>query len=54
MPRNSPSTEAVYDRKFRKKVDSRTLITIRKGKMTPLKHKMNPIKMNFQARIEKL
>src|SRR5688572_25320521 len=42
MPRNSPATEAPHEKKFRKKVDSRTRITIKKGMTTPRTIRIRP------------
>jgi hypothetical protein len=35
VPKDNPATEAPHAKKFKKKVDSSTLITIRKGKTIP-------------------
>ena len=42
---NKPRTEAVNEKKFRKYVDSRTLITIKSGRRKPRNTRTNPIKM---------
>ena len=45
IPRIIPTKESVYDRKLRKKVDSRIFITINNGKITPNSIRINPSKM---------
>ena len=42
IPRNSPPTDAPHEKKFRKKVDSRTRIKIKKGMTTPVIIRIRP------------
>jgi hypothetical protein len=42
VPNASPATDRPYEKKFRKKVDSSTLITIRKGRTIPRSIRMMP------------
>ncbi len=43
MPKNIPTNDAPYEKKFRKNVDSSTLITIRRGNTTPSTIKKAPM-----------
>ena len=47
IPRNKPTTEAMYETKFIKNVDWMTWITMRSGKTTPITDRMNPININW-------
>jgi hypothetical protein len=42
VPKDSPATDAPQEKKFRKKVDASTWITIKKGRITPSIIKMMP------------
>ena len=42
VPKANPATDAPYAKKFKKKVDSSTLINIKKGKMMPKSIRMTP------------
>jgi hypothetical protein len=42
VPKANPVTEAPHAKKFKKKVDSSTLITIKKGKMMPKSSRKMP------------
>ena len=42
VPSASPATEAPHEKKFKKNVDCRTWITIKKGKITPKSSKITP------------
>ena len=42
VPRDNPATEAPQEKKFKKKVDSRTWMTIKKGRIIPRSIKRMP------------
>ena len=46
MPRNNPITEAVYEKKFIKSVDSMTCTNMRNGRIIPSITRIKPIKIN--------
>ena len=50
VPNASPATEAPHEKKFKKNVDSKTWITIRKGKIIP--RSMSPTPMPRRKRGE--
>jgi hypothetical protein len=42
IPSDKPATEAPQEKKFRKKVDSKTLMTIKKGRTMPRSIRNSP------------
>jgi len=44
-PKNNPPSETLYAKKFRKNVEEIICITIRKGRITPVNDRRNPIKI---------
>ena len=42
VPKDNPATEAPQEKKFKKKVDSKTWITIKNGRMMPKSIKTMP------------
>jgi hypothetical protein len=53
-PRKRPIIEAAKERKFKKKVDSRTLITIKKGATAPNNTRINPIRIRDRGLLREI
>lgn len=51
MPRNKPIIEEVNEKKFRKNVDSKTLMTMSRGRTIPKRQSKNPIRISVQGLI---
>jgi hypothetical protein len=51
IPRNKPTIEAIYEKKFKKIVDGRIFMTIKNGRMAPSRTHPKPIRIRYSPRI---